>query len=78
MDELTLKKVWRIIQDTKDQLKRLQTDLDFSFDVSIQTDGINHPLAIQARELDWKPQRHDASAWYEKSDEYGQISVFVE
>ena len=79
MDETAmLTKFWVIIQAAKHQIKELQPDLDFTLDLSIQALDINHPLAIQARDLDWKPQHHNDSAWYEKSDEYGQVSIFIE
>ena len=78
MDEMKLVKIQQVIQAAKQQIRELYPDLDFTLDLSIQADDINHVLAVQARDLNYKPQRHDASAWYEKTDEYGGISVFVE
>jgi hypothetical protein len=44
----------------------------------IEAYGFEHPLAAQARELDWKPGRHGDAAWYEKSDEYTKVNIYVE
>jgi hypothetical protein len=72
-----LERIQEVINKAKSDIQTLQPDLAFEVDMSIYVD-INHSLAIEAREKNWKPQRYNDSAWYEKSDEYGSMAVFVE
>lgn len=72
-----LSQAWDILQNAKRELREVLGP-DFSIDISIDAYGVDHPLAIEARELDYKPGRQDDTAWLERSDEYVNLSVFVE
>lgn len=52
---------------------------DVEVQINFHNQDNNCPLAVEARQLDWFPDRHEESAWYTSAmPDTGSTTVFVE
>lgn len=74
-----LKQIEEIRQQAAQKIRELlPTGIDFELEVTIQSDN-DSDLAIEARELDWPPDRHKETAWYSsQTPSDGSVTLYVE
>lgn len=77
LDQIEISRQYLINEIKK--LTGLDAD-DISVDISFHNQTFNSDLAVEARDLNWTPEKYEESTWYELKSQIdgGGISVFLE